>query len=128
MSHHRAFAVSQPMRLTAQAGVGLLVTTVAHFLYNDNTSRKDVCMTSTPTPEEQPQRMTITQIATLVGRSRQLIHKLATTEETFPEPLIEPGSTRPKYDRAAVEEWWANREVRQGRRTDLEKASKPDEE
>lgn len=128
MSHHRAFAISQPMRLTAQAGAGLLVTTVADFLYNDNTSREDVCMTSTPTPEEQPQRMTITQIAALLGRSRQLIHRLATTDEAFPEPVIEAGSTRPKYDRAAVEEWWASREVRQGRRTDLEKARDPEQE
>lgn len=78
-------------------------------------------MTSTPTPEGQPQRMTITQIAKLMGRSRQLIHKLATTDPAFPEPILEAGSTRPKYDRAAVEEWWANRDVRQGRRTDLEK-------
>lgn len=85
-------------------------------------------MTSTPTPEEQPQRMTITQIAALVGRSRQLIHKLATTEETFPPPIIEAGSTRPKYDRTSIEEWWANRDVRQGRRTDLEKASEPKQE
>ena len=85
-------------------------------------------MTSTPTPEEQPERMTITQIAALVGRSRQLIHRLATTDAAFPEPIIEAGTTRPKYNRAAIEEWWANRDVRQGRRTDLEKARDQEQE
>ncbi|MFD5675586.1 hypothetical protein [Streptomyces sp. NPDC127040] len=85
-------------------------------------------MTSTPTPEEHPERMTITQIAALLERSRQLIHRLATTDESFPEPIIEAGSTRPKYERAAIEEWWANRDVRQGRRTDLEKSRNQEQE
>lgn len=78
-------------------------------------------MPQTPAPEDPPQRLTITEIAALVGRSRQLIHSLATKDETFPAPQIEPGSTRPRYDRSEVEHWWANRPVRQGRRTDLEK-------
>jgi len=68
--------------------------------------------------------MTITEIAALLGRSRQLIHRLATTDATFPRPLLEAGSTKPKYDRAAVLAWWENRDVQQGRRTDLE--PKPD--
>lgn len=85
-------------------------------------------MEPTPTPEELPQRLTITEIAALVGRSRQLIHGLATKDPAFPAPHLTPGSTRPRYDRAEVEAWWANREVRQGRRTDLEKARDPEQE
>jgi predicted DNA-binding transcriptional regulator AlpA len=86
-------------------------------------------MTPTPTPEDPRQTMSITAIAQLVGLTRQRIHSLATSDPNFPRPQIKPGSTRVEYDRAEVEEWWANREVRQGRRTDLEKqqASPPDE-
>lgn len=78
-----------------------------------------------PSPEqdEQPELVTVTEISELTGRSRQLIHRLATSDPDFPPALLEPGSTRPKYPRAAIEEWWANRvaNLRQGRRTDLEK-------
>lgn len=71
--------------------------------------------------------MTITEIADLLERSRQLIHRLATTDPSFPAPIVEAGSTRPKYDRAAVLAWWENRDVRQGRRTDLEPRPADDE-
>lgn len=82
-----------------------------------------------PTPEQEgiSELMTITEIAEMVGRSRQLIHRLATTDPTFPSGVLEPGSTRPKYQRAAISEWWANRDVRQGRRTDLEKKRSTEE-
>lgn len=122
MCHHQAPSLFSPgVRVTAPVGAASLRTNVADFLYNDKTSQEDVYMEPTPTPEgDLPQRMTITEIAKLVGRSRQLIHGLATKDPNFPAPQVEPGSTRLRYDRAEIEAWWASREVRQGRRTDLE--------
>jgi predicted DNA-binding transcriptional regulator AlpA len=67
--------------------------------------------------------MTISEIAAMVGRSRQLVHRLATKDPEFPVGVVEPGSTRIRYPRGAVEAWWEQRKasLRQGRRTDLEK-------
>lgn len=79
-------------------------------------------MSPTPSTEGHPKNMTISQVAAMVGRSRQLIHRLASTDPAFPRPVMETGSTRPRYDRDAVAAYWAGREasLRQGRRTDLE--------
>lgn len=77
-------------------------------------------------PERQePERetMTIPKLAERVGRSRTLIHRLATTPaEGWPAPVYKPGSSRPEYDVAWFDEYWAQRQagIKQGKRTDLE--------
>lgn len=80
-------------------------------------------MSPTPSTEGHPKHMTISQLAAMLDRSRQLIHRLASTDPAFPKPTMEPGSTRPRYDRDAVAAYWAEREanLQQGRRTDLER-------
>ncbi|MFB7597229.1 hypothetical protein [Streptomyces sp. NPDC056160] len=80
-------------------------------------------------PERQePERetMTIPKLAERVGRSRTLIHRLATTPaEGWPAPVFRPGSSRPEYDVEWFDRYWAQRQagIRQGRRTDLEKTT-----
>ncbi|MEU5322978.1 hypothetical protein AB0G67_40440 [Streptomyces sp. NPDC021056] len=64
--------------------------------------------------------LTIPQIAAERGVSRQLIHRIAQSDPGFPPPVLAPGSTRAKYPADKVEEFFANRVVRPGRRTDLE--------
>lgn len=83
-------------------------------------------------PERQePKRetMTIPRLAERVGRSRTLIHRLATNPaEGWPAPVFKPGSSRPEYDVAWFDEYWARRQagISQGRRTDLERKEDPD--
>lgn len=83
-------------------------------------------------PERQePERetMTIPALAIRVGKSRQLIHRLATNpSEGWPVPVYKPGSSRPEYDVAWFDQYWAERQagIRQGRRTDLEPKEDPD--
>ncbi|MER8030683.1 hypothetical protein ABTZ78_17190 [Streptomyces bauhiniae] len=78
-------------------------------------------------PESQePERetMTIPKLAARVGRSRSLIHRLATNPaEKWPAPVLKPGSVRPEYDVAWFDEYWERRQagITQGKRTDLEK-------
>ncbi|MFE2941010.1 hypothetical protein ACFXKG_18395 [Streptomyces sp. NPDC059255] len=67
--------------------------------------------------------MTIPKLAERVGRSRTLIHRLATNPaEGWPAPVFKPGSSRPEYDVAWFDTYWAERQsgIRQGRRTDLD--------
>ncbi|MFI1472059.1 hypothetical protein [Streptomyces wuyuanensis] len=67
--------------------------------------------------------MTIPKLAERVGRSRTLIHRLATNpDEGWPAPTFRPGSSRPEYPVAWFDAYWAERQagIRQGRRTDLE--------
>jgi hypothetical protein len=79
-------------------------------------------MSPTPETKGHPDPMTISEIAEMVGRSRQLVHRLAANDPAFPDVVKEPGSTRPRYRRSAVAEFWAAREagLQQGRRTDIE--------
>ena len=75
-------------------------------------------------PEPERETMTIPKLAARVGRSRTLIHRLATNPaEGWPAPVFRPGSSRPEYDVAWFDEYWAQRQegITQGRRTDLEK-------
>lgn len=78
------------------------------------------------TPErQQPERetMTIPELAARVGRSRTLIHRLATNPaEGWPAPRLRPGSSRAEYDVAWFDAYWAQRQagIKQGKRTDLE--------
>jgi hypothetical protein len=68
--------------------------------------------------------MTIPRLAERVGRSRTLLHRLAANpDEGWPEPTYRPGSTRPEYDVAWFDEYWAQRQagIKQGKRTDLAK-------
>ncbi|MCX5197206.1 hypothetical protein OOK31_25465 [Streptomyces sp. NBC_00249] len=67
--------------------------------------------------------MTIPKLAARVGKSRTLIHRLATNpSERWPAPTFRPGSSRPEYPVAWFDVYWAERQatIRQGRRTDLE--------
>lgn len=81
----------------------------------------------TPSPDRQePERvtMTIPRLAERVGRSRTLLHRLAANpNEGWPEPTYRAGSTRPEYDVAWFDEYWARRQegITQGKRTDLAK-------
>lgn len=70
--------------------------------------------------KEGPRLLTIPQIAADRGVSRQLIHRIAQSDPEFPPPVLAPGSTRAKYPADKVAEFFANRVIRPGRRTDLE--------
>ncbi|MGQ4437878.1 helix-turn-helix transcriptional regulator [Streptomyces violaceoruber] len=70
--------------------------------------------------KEEPRLLTIPEIAAARGVTRQLVHRIAQSDPAFPPPVITPGSTRAKYPADKVEEFFANRVVRPGRRTDLE--------
>ena len=84
-------------------------------------------------PERQePERetMTIPKLAERVGKSRTLIHRLATNPaEGWPAPVFPPGSSRPEYDVAWFDQYWAERQagIKQGKRTDLETPKEPDD-
>ena len=83
-------------------------------------------------PERQePKRetMTIPKLAERVGKSRTLIHRLATNPaEGWPAPVFRPGSSRPEYDVSWFDRYWAERQagIRQGKRPDLIKKEGPD--
>lgn len=81
---------------------------------------------------QQPERetMTIPKLAERAGVSRTYIHRLATDPaEGWPAPVFRPGSSRPEYDVAWFDEYWAARQgrIRQGKRTDLEKPEEDSE-
>jgi predicted DNA-binding transcriptional regulator AlpA len=76
--------------------------------------------------QEEPRLMTIPEIAADRGISRQLVHRIARSDPAFPPPVIAPGSTRAKYPSDKVEEFFAKRIVRPGRRTDLEAKHRQD--
>ena len=81
-------------------------------------------MSVTPESEEPRETMTIPKLAERVGRSRTLIHRLATNPaEGWPAPVFREGSSRPEYDVAWFDNYWAERQagIKQGRRTDLDK-------
>ncbi|MFD6421572.1 hypothetical protein [Streptomyces sp. NPDC060198] len=74
-------------------------------------------------PEQEAESMTIPKLAERVGRSRSLIHRLASTPaEKWPAPVYRPGSTRPEYPVAWFDAYWAARQggMTQGKRTDLD--------
>lgn len=74
-------------------------------------------------PENEREMMTIPKLAVRVGKSRTLIHRLATNPaEGWPPPSFRPGSSRPEYPVDWFDEYWVKRQagIRQGRRTDLE--------
>lgn len=73
------------------------------------------------TAESGDEQMTIAEICTEHGVSRQTLHKLrADPASGFPAPIPVPGSTRARYPRAAVARYFAEHPLRPGRRTDLE--------
>ena len=79
-------------------------------------------MPETPESEEQRETMTIPKLAVRVGRSRTLLHRLATNPaEGWPAPVFREGSSRPEYDVEWFDAYWAKRQaaIRQGRRTEL---------
>lgn len=76
-------------------------------------------MPTTSSGEEYPDLMTIPEIAAYKGLTRQRIHRLATTDPTWPEPAIQAARTR-VYRRVDVDHYFETRELNPGRRTDLE--------
>lgn len=70
--------------------------------------------------KEGPRLLTIPEIAEDRGVSRQLVHRIARSDPNFPSPVLEPGSTRAKYPSDKIEEFFSNRVIQPGRRTDLE--------
>lgn len=73
-------------------------------------------------PEGEKSAMTIPELARRVGRSRQLLHRLASDpKEGWPTPDYPAGTTRPHYDVGAFDAYWETREagLGQGKRTDL---------
>ncbi|MFB7936652.1 hypothetical protein [Streptomyces sp. NPDC056049] len=74
--------------------------------------------------EEPRETMTIPKLAARVGKSRTLLHRLATNPaEGWPAPTFKPGSSRPEYSVDWFDAYWKERQARitQGRRTDLER-------
>lgn len=64
--------------------------------------------------------MTIPEIAERRGLSRQRVHRIARSDPKFPQPVLEPGTTRVKYPTDKVDEYFNTRVLQPGRRTDLE--------
>lgn len=79
--------------------------------------------------KEVPELLTIPEIATRRGLSRQRVHRIARTDPKFPKPVLQPGTTRVKYPAPDVDEYFDTRVLEPGRRTDLEskKGEDPDE-
>lgn len=66
--------------------------------------------------------LAIPRLAERAGVRRTYIHRLATNPaEGWPAPIFKPGSSRPEYDVAWFDQYWAERQagIRQGKRTDL---------
>jgi hypothetical protein len=70
--------------------------------------------------EGEPELMTIPELATRWNLTRQQMHRIATTADGFPPPAPHKG-TRAKYEVPAVDAYMASRELRPGRRTDIER-------
>lgn len=84
-------------------------------------------MPSNEREEEVPRLMTIPQIAAHRRMSRQRVHRIVQTDPKFPAPVVEPGTSRPKYPTDAVDEYFDTRVLQPGRRTDLEGKRKEQE-
>lgn len=74
--------------------------------------------------KEAPELLTIPEIATRRGLSRQHIHRIAQTDPKFPKPVLQPGTTRLKYPAPDVDEYFETRVLEPGKRTDLKKKDK----
>lgn len=85
-------------------------------------------MQDDPTEKEVPELMTIPEIAKRSGLSRQRVHRIAQIDPDFPAPVMQPGTTRPKYPRSAVDTYFSTRVLRPGRRTDLEEQREQSDE
>lgn len=73
------------------------------------------------TPENGGEPMTIAQICAEHGVSRQTLHRLrADPDSGFPEPVRDGRSTRLRYPRHLVAQFFDTKPLRPGRRTDLE--------
>lgn len=83
-------------------------------------------MQDDPSEKEVPELMTIPEIAKRSGLSRQRVHRIAQIDPDFPAPVMQPGTTRPKYPRRAVDTYFSTRVLRPGRRTDLEEKPEQD--
>lgn len=70
--------------------------------------------------KEVPRLMTIPEIAEHRGLSRQRVHRIARSDPKFPDPVLEPGTTRVKYPTDAVDRYFDTRVLQPGRRTDLD--------
>jgi excisionase family DNA binding protein len=79
------------------------------------------------TGEEGEELLTIKEIAEEFGISRQALHRLR-SRGVFPSPVMTGGSTRLRFERSAVEAYFAAHPKRPGRRTDLTREAPPAEE
>lgn len=70
--------------------------------------------------KEVPELLTIPEIATRRGLSRQRVHRIARSDPKFPKPVLQPGTTRAKYPAPDVDEYFETRVLEPGKRTDLE--------
>lgn len=78
--------------------------------------------------QEVPELLTIPEIATRRGLSRQRVHRIARSDPKFPKPVLQPGTTRVKYPAPDVDEYFDTRVLEPGKRTDLKtKDEDPDE-
>lgn len=84
-------------------------------------------MTDEP-EKEVPELLTIPEIATRRGLSRQYVHRIARKDPKFPKPVMQPGTTRVKYPAPDVDEFFETRVLEPGKRTDLEKKDDGTEE
>ncbi|WP_331756606.1 hypothetical protein [Streptomyces decoyicus] len=78
--------------------------------------------------QEVPELLTIPEIATRRGLSRQRVHSIARTDPQFPKPVLQPGTTRVKYPAPDVDQYFESRVLEPGKRTDLEKKAEDDTE
>ncbi|MFD3980782.1 hypothetical protein ACFWR6_19545 [Streptomyces griseus] len=72
------------------------------------------------TPEGGDEPMTIAEICAAHGVSRQTLHTIrANPDSGFPAPVPAGGSTRLRYPRRAVADYFTANPLRPGRRTDI---------
>ncbi|MGW4256909.1 hypothetical protein [Streptomyces californicus] len=74
------------------------------------------------TPESGGEPMTIAEICAEHRVSRQTLHRLrADPDSGFPDPVRDGRSTRLRYPRALVAQFFRDNPLQPGRRTDLDK-------
>lgn len=78
-------------------------------------------MPTTPDDREEPELLTIPQLADRHGVSRQTMHRMATTEDGFPRPSPNGTGTRAQYEAEAVDRYIAARVTNPGHRSDLDR-------
>ncbi|MFB7285465.1 hypothetical protein [Actinacidiphila glaucinigra] len=73
-----------------------------------------------PPTDEGPTLVNMTRLAAELGVSRQALHDWRREHADFPAAQRRAGSTRDQWDLDEVRRYWENRDLKPGRRTDLE--------